>query len=317
LGAIQTTHRLWYSLDECQGSEQRRVLLCVRSRKLLAMKVLLVVSMIACSPITLKGDIAQTANQAETSEFGGDEFDCFGKEGVIQSAETVILCGEIDAEKLSEVRQMLERSAIVQFAISSHGGDSSAAMDIASLLNEENIPVVVFDRCISACAQFILVAADNVVVADNTFVGFHQTATGLLNIMRKSGLRLTQTVSESATTAAEKEMAFFEAHNLSTDLLTAPLEELNVKCIFEAVPGSTLYRYSATWSLWTPSVEYLMESGVDGLSGYWPRTREDFRRLISTTFPDERNTRIFKFQYRTSVTAERDYGSLGWCSDPN
>jgi len=57
--------------------------------------------------------------------------------------------------------------------IRSSGGDTDEASNLGIFLTKKNLSVEVHDFCHSACAEFILPAANKVVFLDNPLVGFH------------------------------------------------------------------------------------------------------------------------------------------------
>lgn len=59
------------------------------------------------------------------------------------------------------------------FVIRSPGGYAEPAIEIANVLREKNAVVVLYDYCLSACANYIFFASGQTYVAKNTVVAWH------------------------------------------------------------------------------------------------------------------------------------------------
>ena len=60
------------------------------------------------------------------------------------------------------------------FVMRSPGGNIITAMQMANILFEKRAIVIIYDYCLSACANAIFVASGNTYVADNTIVAWHR-----------------------------------------------------------------------------------------------------------------------------------------------
>jgi hypothetical protein len=65
------------------------------------------------------------------------------------------------------------------FVVRSRGGDPYMAMQLADVLRRGQVTVVVYDYCMSACASYLLVAADETYVMRDTIVAWHHTTVPL------------------------------------------------------------------------------------------------------------------------------------------
>lgn len=88
-----------------------------------------------------------------------------------ESAQIYLFEGLITAESVDAVRSELKLGAT--FKISSPGGEFNAAMELAELLIEKEAEIQIHERCISACAEFILPISKSVRVSAGTVIGFH------------------------------------------------------------------------------------------------------------------------------------------------
>ncbi len=59
------------------------------------------------------------------------------------------------------------------FVVRSRGGDSDTAVALADLLRDRHATVVVYDYCISACADYLFMASTNTFVVRDTIVAWH------------------------------------------------------------------------------------------------------------------------------------------------
>ena len=86
-----------------------------------------------------------------------------------------VLCmrGQITSDlDLDQVRKLRNNG---HFVVRSSGGTGRVAMQIADILHEKKASVIVYDHCLSACANFLLVAGDRTFVKANTVVAWHST----------------------------------------------------------------------------------------------------------------------------------------------
>src|SRR5207244_2281214 len=59
------------------------------------------------------------------------------------------------------------------FVVRSFGGYQVPAIDLSDLLRERRATVVVYDYCLSACAEFFFVASHQTFVVKDTLVAWH------------------------------------------------------------------------------------------------------------------------------------------------
>lgn len=82
--------------------------------------------------------------------------------------------GWITPEIVAAVRGALAgKRAINTLYVDSNGGDVSSALQLARLLRDENMRLVVAGRCFSACANYLFSAAPRKEVLSGSLVGIH------------------------------------------------------------------------------------------------------------------------------------------------
>ncbi len=89
-----------------------------------------------------------------------------------RTAETFVIDGEIDSAMLECVRERLEATTR-QLVIESSGGSPHEGMEIAELLKRPVLQIVLRKECNSACANYILPMATELVVLPRTVILLH------------------------------------------------------------------------------------------------------------------------------------------------
>ena len=82
------------------------------------------------------------------------------------------LVGEILPSMVDAIDK-LKSCQKISVSISSEGGDSKVALDLADALIAKNAAIVVDGICLSACADILLASATKVTVTDGAVIGFH------------------------------------------------------------------------------------------------------------------------------------------------
>jgi hypothetical protein len=108
------------------------------------------------------------------------------------SENRTILCfdGPITADRDTSAFNELKQNGL--FVIRSYGGFAAVAMILSNILLEKNATVIVYDYCLSACANYFLIASFKTYVTKNTIVAWHGGGTkvycgpGDIERMRKS-----------------------------------------------------------------------------------------------------------------------------------
>jgi hypothetical protein len=89
------------------------------------------------------------------------------------SPDRYIMCfdGPITPSLDVSLTKMLELGGL--FVVRSTGGRGEKALELAGLVRERRATVVVYDYCISACAEFIMTASDHTFVLKDALVLWH------------------------------------------------------------------------------------------------------------------------------------------------
>jgi hypothetical protein len=97
-----------------------------------------------------------------------------------------VLCFDgdvLEEQDISLAKALTEKGL---FVVRSFGGESRTAMALADLLRERRATVVAYDYCLSACANFLLVATAEAFVIKDCLVAWHNTMAPLCSSLEVS-----------------------------------------------------------------------------------------------------------------------------------
>ncbi|MCL9775905.1 hypothetical protein [Vibrio methylphosphonaticus] len=94
---------------------------------------------------------------------------------VLVVGDTLVYDGMITGEAVLEAQRVFQDSnkPIKKLKITSTGGDMAVGIEFGYFIKEHNLDVEVSELCFSACANYILPAAKNVVINTNSLIGWH------------------------------------------------------------------------------------------------------------------------------------------------
>lgn len=127
------------------------------------------------------------------------------------------ITGHINKQLLEKFKQMPSDVRVIE--ITSQGGDTESALEIARLIRKKGYNLEVTKYCLSACAQWLMPAATSVTINDNAIVAMHMTATWMRDTLRKSG---NPPGAEKYSKLADKEAIFYRDMGVSPDMLIYP-----------------------------------------------------------------------------------------------
>jgi hypothetical protein len=116
--------------------------------------------------------LAFDAARCDFEEIAAVANQCWPNSVSLQKDRT-ILCfdGPIGAEQNPGVFHELKQDGF--FVMRSPGGHAYSSMLLANILREKNATVIVYDYCLSACANYFLIAASKTYVRKDTIVAWH------------------------------------------------------------------------------------------------------------------------------------------------
>lgn len=238
-------------------------------------------------------------------------------DGVSVDDSTITFCGPINLSDSDKVREILSSKKISDFAISSPGGFTSDAIEIAEMLNVQNVSVSVFGQCLSSCAHFIFAGAQDVYVFENSVIAFHHTGASQEALLRESELEVPREVAAIVAARSSDELSYYGRANIDIKLLTKPFREMRPKCVVKSALSDAPPRVSArgAWVMWTPTREFIERMRGREVHGWWPKTRYDLYRAVNTNFPEIADPQIFKFQHSTELDDGPPLDTIDWCQE--
>jgi ATP-dependent protease ClpP protease subunit len=198
-------------------------------------------------------------------------------------AGRIVLVGPIDEVTHKHLRDALARGRYTELWIDSPGGSIEIAMQMAVLLEQHKLRLVVDGACLSACASFLFVAAPAKRVLHNSVVGIHGRtfvhrtgqkaeafSTAELDTITDPALRAT------ADASASQMEAFHLARRIKLENFRAfETYVKNRRKIFASVSqaGNARCPYIGMWLLDQKQLEAM---GVAGIEEFWfPRSGAD------------------------------------------
>jgi hypothetical protein len=150
--------------------------------------------------------------------------------GVFLLHDKPALCiyGDINGSLVSEVSSAIKSQHgaggnINYVVLSSDGGDLSASLKIAEMIEATGATVVVGDRCMSACSQFLFVAGAKKVILSEGLVLFHG---GPISDETISKMNIPDEGKKSLLSGQEKFREFYRKRNIDMAMLTNPPPEV-------------------------------------------------------------------------------------------
>ncbi|MEO1321448.1 MAG: hypothetical protein AAFV59_00420 [Pseudomonadota bacterium] len=135
--------------------------------------------------------------------------------------------GAINTELLDAVRNAAERIDFLE--VTSHGGDMMIAIEIAKILDANEITLIVKHYCLSACAHFMAMPVDRLVIEENAVIGFHHTSLTLLMRAWRPMMLETPRIRELIEIYVDGQVEFFQREGIDqrwlfeADIRTSPI----------------------------------------------------------------------------------------------
>lgn len=193
------------------------------------------------------------------------------------------LKGPLVAGDRDRVAKALNENKVRKIALSSGGGDISAAIELATLLRSVAVPVEVRQYCLSACASFLLYGARQIDFDEDVLIGFHAGA-ALNRMVASRALRDMPSLLDGAPSAALVERFTRETEegvreNLEKIQEFARMFNIDQRSIAFYV-ALTLPRSISKVKLWE-TADGEAKHGLDLAyqCGFWAPSPADMRRL--------------------------------------
>jgi ATP-dependent protease ClpP protease subunit len=179
--------------------------------------------------------------------------------------------------------------------IDSAGGNIASALDMAALIHKRKLRLVVDGKCLSACANYLFVAAEEKDVLTGSVVGIHQATHHFIG---KDGKRASSTAlhltdieehkptGESAAKIRAlqiRESKFFEEFGVSRILFNSYVRYVlnREKFMASTIATQTSYPSCPAIGVWLLNKTQLQSMGVKGIKEYWfPHTELEWKDVI-------------------------------------
>ncbi len=147
-----------------------------------------------------------------------------------------VFCEDISTESVDKVVSL---GNLKTLTMTSRGGTSIEAIRLANYLNQNNIKLILEEYCLSACAQFLILGADEVLVDDWTIIGFHHSSISLTARLAKRKL-IKNRIENIKKQYIQPEIDFYVKNKIRSDWLWAPDVLLEPTCtnlsLFTIIP---------------------------------------------------------------------------------
>lgn len=128
---------------------------------------------------------------------------------VKQVDDAVIFSGRISPSAAAEFLRLLLDRNITRLVITSHGGNVSAALEMALALHERQLDIEVPSACLSSCANYIFPAAHRKTLGKPDAVAWHGNMAHVLYLQQTGQASWNEQEIEEARRLARREADFF------------------------------------------------------------------------------------------------------------
>lgn len=188
------------------------------------------------------------------------------------------ISGKIDDNFVNKLRKTNSNTVM----ISSSGGRMSAGFEAAEYIITNKLNLIVKTKCLSACAELLLPAANSIVFKDKPLVGFHGNA--LMSEHAAYTYKYDEAVANCGhyQPARNQEKLYeFTGHNI--DFWEIQLEHLELKePQFWYHEGCPLLEWKFKNNFWFPTAEQLrIDFGLKFTGDLCSEDKECYERIIS------------------------------------
>ena len=173
-------------------------------------------------PIRFSADEASVESVAQKAS-------CQSHVEYVADSKMALLAGPIDTCMSKQFVNAAKNNDIELVLMSSSGGNIEAAMEIGRTIKANGYPLALSGACFSSCAQYVLPAADRVLMDDTTILGLHGTASSRQKII---GARLHEKSQMAfVTSLALKEQDYYAEMGLQPASLFNAHEKISMSCV--------------------------------------------------------------------------------------
>ena len=196
-------------------------------------------------------------------------------------------CGPITNEGVAEVRRLLSPGATT-LEILSPGGSLDAPLDLAEIVLDRKLRVVVVGQCFSGCASFVFVAGRTRTIQVGGIVGLHNTSSSAFALVKAAKMGALDERDGPLGRRAAREEAIYSRRGISARLLFEAQARIAPVCLQKrtafAANGENNYDIVSEKTLWVPTKQQWRDFGVE-VSGAFPRDAGAAQELLARTMP--------------------------------
>lgn len=192
---------------------------------------------------------------------------CSRNEDIVYKAgkDTIVIHGQINDKIVTKFFDLFDNN--VKFIeIDSNGGQVSSAIRLAEIIKDEHLSIVVVNKCLSACASILFLAADSRFVESGSVVGLHGTKNGLSEMFRISKSRDDHHIMQSDFVAADaaRELQIVKDRGINPDFLLLPYVSRGKACYQPAVQRDKTIRFAvgSERPVFFPSAQTFAQFGI-------------------------------------------------------
>ncbi|MEQ8404342.1 MAG: hypothetical protein RKE49_04530 [Oceanicaulis sp.] len=181
------------------------------------------------------------------------------------SAEEILFEGRLEAERVE--RFILNNPTFATLSISSHGGEELAALRLAEHILENRADVVVNETCMSACALYVLPAANTVHLSEDSLVAVHPGIVSSWNVLETQFHpdRLDSAFRENSRSI----LAFYDRVGVNPRIFADAISAHAIWCLSVYPAQTGLWaRLRGRIGFWVPTREYWGQIGVEMPENY-------------------------------------------------
>lgn len=198
------------------------------------------------------------------------------------NSDVFVINGRIDHEVLVKLKE--RASDVKTVFVTSFGGRTEVALQVARIIRENQIKVVVRKYCMSACSQWILPAATLVEFEGFPLIAMHHSATAMRTKLLEIG---EEEEAAKYERLSKLERAFYRDIGIQGELLTYPLELMTPVCFFPSPKNSERGAIFGTQA----NAVVISRSTISRFFGRevdwkWPETEDEIRTHGAANLPE-------------------------------
>lgn len=174
----------------------------------------------------------------------------------------VVFEGYLTAETAADLVARLQAPSVDHLIITSGGGDENAAMDVADVVNQRGLRVTVRGRCVSACANTILIAGSARYLENRAVVAFHHSSP----VIEKNYITLHRPAPERIVRGAERVRALYREKSANLAILDCAASKIGLtqQLVEARLPEEDIIRMAwlSRHQFWVPRDDTLARFGV-------------------------------------------------------